>query len=228
MSNYSAGAGSSNSSVGVTIPYCGLPWTAGQRVIQNVDTDGALFGCCQSIVFVTCMMETLESTHERGRAGDGMISRHETCISEHDFRLIAGFGSRNLSAEVGTGTWQDANVSRTINPHDINRFLQYTLFQHHSKVTPVAYADGFRHYESYMEAMLVLFGDTITEAPDLEKVRGWEELCARGYSVEGLRACGCNVCAASSWWRLVRIKIFSDAHPTGFQRVRSLKQHNRR
>lgn len=185
-------------------------------------------GCCQSIVFVTCMMETLESTHERGRAGDGMISRHETCISEHDFRLIAGFGSRNLSAEVGTGTWQDANVSRTINPHDINRFLQYTLFQHHSEVTPVAYADGFRDYESYMEAMLVLFGDTITEAPDLEKVRGWEELCARGYSVEGLRACGCNVCAASSWWRLVRVKIFSDAHPTGFQRVRSLKQHNRR
>ena len=100
-------------------------------------------GCCQSIVFVTCMMETLESTHERGRAGDGMISRHETCISEHDFRLIAGFGSRNLSAEVGTGTWQDANVSRTINPHDINRFLQYTLFQHHSEVTPVAYADDY-------------------------------------------------------------------------------------
>ena len=50
-------------------------------------------GCCQSIVVVTCMMKMLESTHERGRAGDGMISRHETCISEHDFKLIAGFGS---------------------------------------------------------------------------------------------------------------------------------------
>ena len=75
-------------------------------------------GCCQSIVFVTCMMETLESTHERGRAGDGMISRHETCISEHDFRLIAGFGSRNLSAEVGTEQavkrWSHSHISLTL------------------------------------------------------------------------------------------------------------------
>jgi len=33
-----------------------------------------------------------------GSAGDGMISAHETCISPADFRLVAGFGKRNLYA----------------------------------------------------------------------------------------------------------------------------------
>lgn len=31
-----------------------------------------------------------------GSAGDGMISAHETCISPADFRVVAGFGKRNL------------------------------------------------------------------------------------------------------------------------------------
>ena len=33
-----------------------------------------------------------------GSAGDGMISAHETCISPADFRLVAGFGKRDLYA----------------------------------------------------------------------------------------------------------------------------------
>ena len=49
------------------MPYCGFPWTAGQRVVQEMDRDG-----------------------------DGRISPHETCISASDFAKIASFRTRKI------------------------------------------------------------------------------------------------------------------------------------
>jgi hypothetical protein len=49
------------------MPYCGFPWTAGQRVVQEMDRDG-----------------------------DGRISPHETCISASDFAKIASFRNRKI------------------------------------------------------------------------------------------------------------------------------------
>ena len=48
-SSDSGGSGGSNGDT--SLLYCGLPWTVGQRVIRNMDTDG-----------------------------DGVISEHETCL----------------------------------------------------------------------------------------------------------------------------------------------------
>jgi hypothetical protein len=45
------GGGSGGSNGDAPLPYCGLPWTVGQRVIKDMDTDG-----------------------------DGVISEHETCL----------------------------------------------------------------------------------------------------------------------------------------------------
>ena len=58
---------------GAQAPYCGLPWTVGQRVVQEMDSDG-----------------------------DGVISPHETCISPADFAKAAGFRKRWIGASDET------------------------------------------------------------------------------------------------------------------------------
>ena len=51
---------------------------------------------------------------------------------------------------------------------------QFTLYKHHESLVPMsAFNDSatttFAEYEKFMEAMLVLYGDSLAE-PDLEKV----------------------------------------------------------
>ena len=74
----------------------------------------------------------------------------------------------------------------SITPHDINRLVQYTLYTHHfdghysaddragrhMDMTKNHRKDGFvsfSEYESFMEAMLVVFGDD-TSPPDIDKM----------------------------------------------------------
>ena len=66
--NYSTGK-DYNKTEARQLPYCGLPWTVGQRVVQEMDSDD-----------------------------DGVISSHETCISPADFAKVAGFGKRRIGA----------------------------------------------------------------------------------------------------------------------------------
>ena len=66
--NYSTGK-DYNKTEARQLPYCGLPWTVGQRVVQEMDSDD-----------------------------DGVISSHETCISPADFAKVAGFGKLSIGA----------------------------------------------------------------------------------------------------------------------------------
>ena len=68
VTNYSMGK-DYNKAGARQLPYCGLPWTVGQRVVQEMDSDD-----------------------------DGVISSHETCISPADFAKVAGFGKRRIGA----------------------------------------------------------------------------------------------------------------------------------
>ena len=54
------------------LPYCGLPWTVGQRVVRQMDSNG-----------------------------DGLISPHETCMTPADFAKVAGFGKRPIGQGRG-------------------------------------------------------------------------------------------------------------------------------
>jgi hypothetical protein len=69
-----------------------------------------------------------------------------------------------------------------ITPHDINRIVQFTLYTRHFKGNLSEHMDmdsnsastgdglvNFTEFESFMEAMLVLFGDD-TSPPDLDKM----------------------------------------------------------
>ena len=144
-------------------------------------------------------------TEGAASAGDGLISAHETCISAHDFRIVAGFGKREVGvmgvASDGRGASDKAvdSSALAITPHDINSLtqvkrvrhahdaqrvaltdlrieFQFTLFKHHKSLVPVnafsvtpTKTPSFDDYESFMEAMLVLYGDSTAE-PDLMKV----------------------------------------------------------
>ena len=73
VTNYSMGK-DYNKAGARQLPYCGLPWTVGQRVVQEMDSDD-----------------------------DGLISPHETCISPHDFAQVAGFGKRTIGPHGQAG-----------------------------------------------------------------------------------------------------------------------------
>jgi hypothetical protein len=72
------------------VPYCGLPWTVGQRVVRQMDSNG-----------------------------DGVISPHETCMTPSDFAKVAGFGKRpigqgrGLSSSKGSMSLTSSDASPT-------------------------------------------------------------------------------------------------------------------
>ena len=81
---------------------------------------------------------------------------------------------------------EEKGLGDSITPHDINRLVQYTLYARHfdgnysaddqsgrhMDMTENRQNDGFvnfTEYESFMEAMLVLFGND-TSPPDIDKM----------------------------------------------------------
>ena len=73
-----------------------------------------------------------------------MISAHETCISSHDFRLVAGFGKREVG-ERADGSKVVGSSAQAITPHDINRLTQVTTTIYGQDVQRLTLADSRLH-----------------------------------------------------------------------------------
>ena len=82
-------------------------------------------GAADDALVVTCLHGTSEEADGgcAALAGDGLISAHETCISAHDFRIVAGFGKLDIG-DAALDPALAADLEAKISPHDLNRLLQ--------------------------------------------------------------------------------------------------------
>ena len=148
---------------------------------------------CRPKKWTRCMQAFKEAEHEcythaykcQGDWWDGLCPRRRGCQIEMDEMSSMQYECVPAPVEPAEKK-EEAGFGGSITPHDINRLLQFTIYTHHfdghysaddqsgrhMDITDNFHKDGFvnfSEYETFMKAMLVLFGDD-TSPPDIDKI----------------------------------------------------------